>query len=95
VFFTTAHYRDRVEATSASFVPFGEEYDAHDLVVANPERESRRERGGAGARGRLTRFTVSGPSGSRPDRPETPQTCRHEREGTGTGASWHQSSGRV
>ncbi len=43
VFFTTAHYRDKVEATGASFVPFGEEYDAHDLVVANPERESRRE----------------------------------------------------
>lgn len=28
VFFTTAHYRDKVEATGASFVPFGEEYDA-------------------------------------------------------------------
>jgi UDP:flavonoid glycosyltransferase YjiC (YdhE family) len=39
VLFTTEHYRDRVTATGARFVPFGADYDAHDLMVANPERE--------------------------------------------------------
>jgi MGT family glycosyltransferase len=42
VFFTTEHYRDKVTATGARFVPFAPEYDAHDLMVANPEREGRR-----------------------------------------------------
>jgi UDP:flavonoid glycosyltransferase YjiC (YdhE family) len=41
VFFTTEHYRERVMATGAGFVPFDPAYDAHDLMVANPDRESR------------------------------------------------------
>lgn len=48
VFFTTPHYRDKVAATGTSFVPFAAEYDAHDLMVANPERESSSKRGRAG-----------------------------------------------
>ena len=42
VFFTTGHYRERAEATGARFVPFDPSYDAHDLMVANPEREDTR-----------------------------------------------------
>ena len=58
VFFTTAHYRDLVEATGARFVPFGEEYDAHDLMVANPERESSHKRGVRGVKDDLRRIFV-------------------------------------
>jgi UDP:flavonoid glycosyltransferase YjiC (YdhE family) len=58
VFFTTAHYRDKVEATGASFVPFGEEYDAHDLMVANPGRESSSKRGVRGVKDDLRRIFV-------------------------------------
>lgn len=53
VFFTTAHYRDRVAATGASFVPFAPEYDAHDLMVANPDRESSSTRGVRGVKADL------------------------------------------
>ena len=58
MFFTTAHYRDEVEATGASFVPFAEEYDAHDLMVANPERESSSKRGVRGVKDDLRRIFV-------------------------------------
>ncbi len=58
VFFTTAHYRDRVEATGATFVPFAAEYDAHDLMVANPERESSSKRGVRGVKDDLRRIFV-------------------------------------
>jgi MGT family glycosyltransferase len=58
VFFTTAHYRDKVEATGASFVPFAPEYDAHDLMVANPERESSSKRGVRGVKDDLRRIFI-------------------------------------
>jgi UDP:flavonoid glycosyltransferase YjiC (YdhE family) len=57
-FFTTAHYRDQVEATGASFMPFAPEYDAHDLMVANPERESSSRRGVRGVKDDLRRIFV-------------------------------------
>ncbi len=58
VFFTTAHYRDKVAATGASFVPFAEEYDAHDLMFANPERESSSKRGVRGVKDDLRRIFI-------------------------------------
>ena len=58
VFFTTEHYRDRVEATGARFVPFATEYDAHDLMVANPERESSSKRGVGGVKDDLRRIFI-------------------------------------
>jgi MGT family glycosyltransferase len=58
VFFTTRHYRDKVAATGASFVPFAEEYDAHDLMVANPERESSSRRGVRGVKEDLRRIFI-------------------------------------
>lgn len=58
VFFTTAHYREAVEATGASLAPFAEEYDAHDLMVANPERESSSKRGVRGVKDDLRRIFV-------------------------------------
>jgi UDP:flavonoid glycosyltransferase YjiC (YdhE family) len=58
VFFTTEHYRDKVAATGASFVPFAEEYDAHDLMVANPERESSSKRGVRGVKDDLRRIFI-------------------------------------
>jgi MGT family glycosyltransferase len=58
VFFTTAHYRDKVEATGASFVPFAAEYDAHDLMVVNPERESSSKRGVRGVKEDLRKIFV-------------------------------------
>ncbi len=58
VFFTTEHYRDRVEATGARFVPFAVEYDAHDLMVANPERESSSKRGVGGVKDDLRRIFI-------------------------------------
>jgi MGT family glycosyltransferase len=58
VFFTTRHYRDRVAATGASFVPFADEYDAHDLMVANPERESSSKRGVRGVKEDLRRIFI-------------------------------------
>ena len=58
VFFTTEHYRDRVEATGARFVPFAAAYDAHDLMVANPERESSSKRGVRGVKDDLRRIFI-------------------------------------
>ncbi len=57
-FFTTAHYREQVAATGASFMPFAPEYDAHDLMVANPERESSSRRGVRGVKDDLRRIFV-------------------------------------
>ncbi len=58
VFFTTEHYRAKVEATGARFVPFAAEYDAHDLMVANPERESSSKRGVRGVKDDLRRIFI-------------------------------------
>jgi UDP:flavonoid glycosyltransferase YjiC (YdhE family) len=58
VFFTTPHYEDKVRATGASFVPFAEEYDAHDLMAANPERESSSKRGVRGVKDDLRRIFI-------------------------------------
>jgi MGT family glycosyltransferase len=58
VFFTTEHYRDRVEATGARFVPFAAKDDAHDLMVANPERESSSKRGVRGVKDDLRRIFI-------------------------------------
>ncbi len=58
VFFTTEHYRATVEATGSRFVPFGAEYDAHDLMVANPERESSSKRGVRGVKDDLRRIFI-------------------------------------
>ncbi len=58
VFFTTAHYRDKVEATGASFEPFAAEYDAHDLMVVNPERESSSKRRLRGVKEDLRKIVV-------------------------------------
>ncbi len=57
-FFTTAHYRGQVEATGASFVAFAPEDDSHDLMVANPERESSSRRGVRGVKDDLRRIFV-------------------------------------
>jgi len=53
VFFTTEHYRDRVTATGARFVPLAPECDAHDLMVANPDREATSRRGLRGVKADL------------------------------------------
>jgi UDP:flavonoid glycosyltransferase YjiC (YdhE family) len=58
VFFTTPHYCDKVAATGASFVPFAGEYDTHDLMVANPERESSSKRGMRGVKDDLRRIFI-------------------------------------
>jgi MGT family glycosyltransferase len=58
LFFTTEHYRATVEATGARFVPFADEYDAHDLMVANPERESSSKRGVRGVKDDLRRIFI-------------------------------------
>jgi MGT family glycosyltransferase len=58
VFFTTAHYRDKVTATGARFVPFAPHYDAHDLMVANPARESSSKRGVRGVKDDLRRIFI-------------------------------------
>jgi UDP:flavonoid glycosyltransferase YjiC (YdhE family) len=58
VFFTTEHYRERVEATGARFVPFAAEDDAHDLMVANPEREASSKRGVRGVKDDLRRIFI-------------------------------------
>lgn len=58
VFFTTPHYRDKVAATGASFVPFADEYDAHDLMVANFDRESSSKRGVRGVKDDLRRIFI-------------------------------------
>jgi UDP:flavonoid glycosyltransferase YjiC (YdhE family) len=53
VFFTTEHYRDRVMATGAGFVPLAPECDAHDLMVVNPDREAASRRGLRGVKADL------------------------------------------
>jgi MGT family glycosyltransferase len=53
VLFTTEHYRDKVAATGARFVAFGADYDAHDLMRANPERERASTRGISGLKNDL------------------------------------------
>jgi MGT family glycosyltransferase len=58
VFFTTPRYVDKVVATGASFVPFADEYDAHDLMVANPDRESSSKRGVRGVKDDLRRIFI-------------------------------------
>ncbi len=58
VFFTTEHYRAKVEATGARLAPFAPEYDAHDLMVANPEREAANKRGTRGVKDDLRRIFV-------------------------------------
>jgi MGT family glycosyltransferase len=58
VFFTTEHYRAMVEATGARFVPFAPEDDAHDLMVANPTRESSSKRGVRGVKHDLRRIFI-------------------------------------
>lgn len=58
VFFTTAHYREKVAATGAFFVPFAQGYDAHDLMVANPERESSSRRGVRGVKDDLRHIFI-------------------------------------
>jgi MGT family glycosyltransferase len=58
VFFTTEHYRATIEATGARFVPFAAEDDAHDLMVANPERESSSRRGIRGVKDDLRRIFI-------------------------------------
>ncbi len=57
-FFTTAHYRRQVEATGASFIPFAPDDDAHDLMVANPDRESSSRRGVRGVKDDLRRIFI-------------------------------------
>jgi UDP:flavonoid glycosyltransferase YjiC (YdhE family) len=57
-FFTTEHYRDKVMATGARFAPFDPSYDAHDLMVANPEREARSKRGFRGVKDDLRRIFI-------------------------------------
>jgi MGT family glycosyltransferase len=58
VFFTTEHYRATIEETGARFVPFAAEDDAHDLMVANPERESSSRRGIRGVKDDLRRIFI-------------------------------------
>src|ERR1700722_7158639 len=57
-FFTTEHYRSRVEATGARFAPFAAAYDAHDLMVANPAREPPAKRGVGGVKDDLRRIFI-------------------------------------
>jgi UDP:flavonoid glycosyltransferase YjiC (YdhE family) len=56
VFLTTEHYRERVAATGARFVPLAPECDAHDLMVANPDREASSKRGLRGVKDDLRRI---------------------------------------
>ena len=58
VFFTTEHYRESIEATGGRFVPFATADDAHDLMVANPERESSTKRGVRGVKDDLRRIFI-------------------------------------
>jgi UDP:flavonoid glycosyltransferase YjiC (YdhE family) len=59
VFFTTEHYRDRVTATGARFVPLAPECDAHDLMVVNPDREAKARRGLRGVKEDLRRIFLA------------------------------------
>jgi MGT family glycosyltransferase len=55
-FYTTPHYEERVEATGAQFLPFEQAFDAHDLMVVNPEREVSSKRGVGGLKDDLRRI---------------------------------------
>ncbi len=57
-FYTTPHYEERVEATGAQFLPFEQAFDAHDLMVVNPEREASAKRGVSGVKDDLRRIFV-------------------------------------
>ena len=57
-FYTTPHYEERVTATGAEFLPFEEAFDAHDLMVVNPEREASAKRGVGGVKDDLRRIFV-------------------------------------
>jgi UDP:flavonoid glycosyltransferase YjiC (YdhE family) len=57
-FYTTPHYEERVEATGAQFLPFEAAFDAHDLMVVNPEREASAKRGVSGVKDDLRRIFV-------------------------------------
>ncbi len=56
--FTTEHYRERVLEAGAAFSVFAPEYDAHDLMVANPDRESGGARGVRGVKDDLRRIFI-------------------------------------
>jgi UDP:flavonoid glycosyltransferase YjiC (YdhE family) len=56
VFFTTAHYRDRVTAVGARFVALAPEDDTHDLMMADPAREDTSRRGIRGLKDDLRRI---------------------------------------
>ncbi len=56
VFFTTPHYRERVTAIGARFVPLAPEDDVHDLMVADPARGVSSRRGIRGLKEDLRRF---------------------------------------
>jgi MGT family glycosyltransferase len=58
VVFTTEHYRAKAEATGARFVPLAPECDTHDLMAANPERESSSNRGIRGLKDDLRRIFI-------------------------------------
>jgi UDP:flavonoid glycosyltransferase YjiC (YdhE family) len=57
-FYTTPHYEERVEATGAEFLPYEAAFDAHDLMVVNPEREASSKRGVGGLKDDLRRIFV-------------------------------------
>ena len=57
-FYTTPHYEERVKATGAEFLPIEAAFDAHDLMVANPEREASSKRGVGGLKDDLRRIFV-------------------------------------
>ncbi|MCL4446142.1 MAG: glycosyltransferase [Actinobacteria bacterium] len=58
VFYTTPNYRDKVLSTGAGFEGFAPEFDAHDLMVANPDRERGLRRGLGGVRDDLRRIFI-------------------------------------
>ncbi len=57
-FYTTPHYEERVEETGAEFLPFEQAFDAHDLMVVNPQREASSKRGVGGVKDDLRRIFV-------------------------------------
>jgi UDP:flavonoid glycosyltransferase YjiC (YdhE family) len=63
VLFTTEHYRDKVVSTGARFVPFAPACDAHDLMVANPDREGASTRGIRGLKNDLRHIFIEPMSG--------------------------------
>jgi MGT family glycosyltransferase len=57
-FYTTPHYEERVKSTGAEFLPIEVAFDAHDLMVVNPEREASSKRGVSGLKDDLRRIFV-------------------------------------